>query len=257
MNKEMPAEYQRFNVTERVQHVILFITFLLLAFTGWALKYAEVDSSKLLVKIWGGARMAGIIHRAAGITMILDFAWHVFYLVYGVTTGKMKVRMSTTIIPLPKDITDAVKNILYFLGLRKTKPQFGRFNYMHKFDYWAVFWGMGIIGLSGLFLTFPVQASYLFPSWSVNWIWEVLSVMHSDEALLAIVFILFFHFYNEHLRFSKFPMSMTWITGKISIEDMKHEHPLEYELEFGDSKGVKAATGDQSEISLRYEGVDQ
>lgn len=236
MNKGIPTEYTRFNVTERIQHVIMFVTFLLLSFTGWALKYPEVENSRWLVNLWGGPRMAGIIHRAAGITMLLDFLWHVAYLGYMLATGKMKLRMKTTIIPLPKDVVDMVKNMLYFIGLSKTKPQFGRFSYIHKFDYWAVFWGMGIIGLSGLFLAFPVQAAYIFPSWSVNWIWEVLFVMHSDEALLAIVFILFWHFYNEHLKYNKFPMSMTWITGKISTEDMKHEHPLEYELEFGDRK---------------------
>ncbi|WP_333656226.1 formate dehydrogenase subunit gamma [Dissulfurispira sp.] len=236
MNKETPKEYLRFNTIERIQHVILFTTFLLLSFTGWALKYPEqtVEHSSWLVKIWGGAKNAGIVHRIAGITMLLNFAWHVLYLAYMLSTGKMKLRKDTTIIPLPKDVMDAVKNILYFLGLGKEKPQFGRFSYIHKFDYWAVFWGMGIIGLSGFFLAFPVQSSYFFPSWSVNWIWEVISIMHSDEALLAIVFILFWHFYNEHLKWNKFPMSMTWITGKISIEDMKREHPLEYKLEFGD-----------------------
>ena len=239
MNNEIPKDYLRFNVTERIQHVIMFVTFLLLSFTGWALKYPEVEQSKWWISIWGGPRTAGIIHRAAGITMLLDFVWHCAYLAYSLSTGKMKLRWNTTIIPTPKDITDAIQNILYFLGLSSKKPQFGRFSYIHKFDYWAVFWGMGIIGLSGLFLAFPVMASHLFPAWSANWIWEVLSIMHSDEALLAIVFILFWHFYNEHLRYNKFPMSMTWITGKISIEDMKHEHPLEYELEFGDMKKGK------------------
>ncbi len=239
MNKEIPNEYLRFNVIERIQHVILFTSFLVLTFSGWALKYPEqtVEHSMWLVRIWGGAENAGIAHRIAGIVMILDFIWHLFYLGYSLSTGKMKFHVNTTIVPLPKDVTDAIKNILYFLGIEKEKPKFGRFSYIHKFDYWAVFWGMGIIGLSGLFLAFPVQASYLFPSWSVNWIWEVIFIMHSDEALLAIVFILFWHFYNEHLRWNKFPMSMTWITGKISIEDMKHEHPLEYELEFGSKKG--------------------
>ena len=239
MNKNIPAEYQRFNVTLRIQHVILFVSFLVLSFSGWALKYPEAENSQWWVNLWGGAKTAGIIHRTAGITMLLDFVWHVSYMAYMLGTGQMKLNLTTTVIPLPKDIFDMMKNISYFIGLSKTKPQFGRFSYIHKFDYWAVFWGMAIIGLSGLFLAFPVQASYLFPSWSVNWIWEVLFIMHSDEALLAIVVILFWHFYNEHLRHDKFPMSMSWITGRISIEDMKHEHPLEYELEFGDKGADK------------------
>lgn len=237
MNKELPKEYQRFNVIERIQHVILFTTFLLLAFTGWPLKYPEVEYSKWLIGVWGGPATAGLIHRIAGIIMLLNFIWHIAYLVYMMSTGKMKLRMNTTIIPTPKDVVDMVKNIMYFIGIRKEKPKFGRFSYIHKFDYWAVFWGMAIIGLSGLFLTFPVQASYLFPSWSLNWIWDVIRIMHSDEALLAIVFILFWHFYNEHLKWDKFPMSMTWITGKITLEQMKHEHPLEYEGEFDNKEG--------------------
>jgi len=240
MNNNTPNEYLRFNVVERIQHVILFTTFLLLTFTGWIVKYPEmtVEHQRWWIAMWGGAKTAGMIHRAAGITMLIDFAWHVAYLAYSLSTGKMKLRANTTIIPIPKDVVDAIKNIMYFIGLSKEKPKFGRFSYIHKFDYWAVFWGMGIIGLSGLFLAFPVQASVLFPMWTVNWIWEVISIMHSDEALLAIVFILFWHFYNEHLRYDKFPMSMTWITGKISIETMKHEHPLEYEIEFGKEKGA-------------------
>jgi len=236
MNKEIPKEYLRFNIIERIQHIILFTTFLLLAFTGWALKYPEVEYSQGWIRIWGGPETAGLIHRIAGIIMLLDFIWHVIYMTYRIVSGRIRFHEYTTLIPLPKDLTDLVKNLLYFMGASREKPQFGRFSYLHKFDYWAVFWGMAIIGLSGLFLTFPVQASYLFPTWSLNWIWELIFIMHSDEALLAVVFILFFHFYNEHLRWEQFPMNMVWITGRLPIEKMKHEHPLEYELEFGDKK---------------------
>lgn len=239
MTNEKTTEYLRFNLTFRIQHVILFVTFLLLTFTGIAIKYPEpaLEHASWWIKLWGGPKTAGLIHRIAGVTMLLDFSWHVLYLGYLLITGRMKLNTKTTIIPLPKDVKDMLHNLLYFVGIAKTKPRFGRFSYIHKFDYWAVFWGMGIIVLSGLALAFPVAASFFFPQWSVNWIWEVVSVLHSDEALLAIIFILFWHFYNEHLKWDKFPMSMTWITGKIPVEHMKHEHPIEYELEFGEKKG--------------------
>ncbi len=231
MERKEVKEIERFNIIERLQHVILLCTFLLVAFTGWALKYPDVgEYSSWWIKIWGGAKKAGIIHRVAGVIMVLDFIWHAIYMAYRILTGRIKIRAATTVIPLPKDVFDAIKNFLYFLGLGKEKPQFGRFTYAQKFDYWAVFWGMGIIGLSGLCLAFPVQASYFFPSWSLNWIWETIAIMHSDEALLAIVFILIFHFYNEHFKFHVFPMSMIWITGKISVDLLKEEHPLEYEI---------------------------
>jgi len=239
MSEEMTGEYQRFNLTERLQHGILFVTFLLLAFSGWALKYPEMEQAKWWIGIWGGPKNAHIIHVVSGVIMVSDFAWHVLYMAYRILTGKMRFHRDTTIVPMPKDLTDAAQNFKYFLGLSREKPQFGRFTYVHKFDYWAVFWGMGIIGLSGLFLAFPVQSSHLFPRWTLDWIWEVLFIMHGDEALLAIVFIFFFHFYNEHLRFEKFPMSMAWLTGRISLQDMKHEHPLEYEIEYGKKEGGK------------------
>lgn len=233
MTDTKPAEYLRFNLTFRIHHVILFTTFLLLAFTGWALKYPEptLQHAGWWIRLWGGAKTAGLIHRIAGVIMVSDFVWHVLYMITLLVTGKMKVNPTTTVIPLPKDLTDLIKNYNYFLGVSREKPRFGRYTYLQKFDYWAVFWGMGIIGLSGLALTFPTKAQYLFPEWSLNWIWELISILHSDEALLAIVFILFIHFYNEHLKWDKFPMNMSWITGKISMEEFKHEHPLEYELE--------------------------
>ena len=107
---------------------------------------------------------------------------------------------------------------------------------MQKFDYWAVYWGMFIIGASGFFLAFPVTVSYLFPTFTLQWIWDVVFAMHSDEALLAIVFILIFHFYNEHLRSEVFPMNWMWITGKMTTEQLKHHHPAEYDYLFGDKK---------------------
>jgi cytochrome b subunit of formate dehydrogenase len=239
MTNEKPTEYLRFNLVFRIQHVVLFITFFLLAFTGWSLKYPTptLQHAGWWIRLWGGAKTAGIIHKSAGVTMILVFAWHVLYMLYLIVTGKTKFNTTTTIVPVPKDVSDAVQNFLYFFGIGKTKPRYGRFTYLQKFDYWAVFWGMGIIGLSGLALAFPTAAQYLFPSWSVNWIWELLTVLHSDEALLAIVFILFIHFYDEHLKWDKFPMSMLWITGRMSMEEFKHEHPLEYELELKENPG--------------------
>jgi len=235
----IPEEVERFNIIFRIQHVIMFTTFLLLAFTGWGLKYAHVEVSSWWIRVWGGPEVAGTIHRIAGVGMILDFAWHVAYLVYLFARGELKMRMNTTIIPLPKDVTDVLHNMLYFVGIAKTKPKFGRFSYAQKFDYWAVFWGMFIIGTSGLALAFPMAASVFIPKMITGWIWQIFMLLHSDEALLAIIFILFWHFYNEHLKPETFPMSWVWVTGKISTEELRHRHELEYDLLFPKSKGGK------------------
>ena len=236
--KGIPKEIERFDVIFRIQHVVMFTTFLLLSFTGWGLKYAHAPAgvSSWWIRVWGGAETAGIIHRVAGVTMLLDFIWHVIYLFYLFATKRMTINLKTTIIPLPKDIFDVIQNFLYFFGLSKQKARFGKFSYAQKFDYWAVFWGMFIIGFSGFALAFPMLVSHIVPSFTTAWIWELLSIMHSDEALLAIVFILFWHFYNEHLKPENFPMSWLWITGKISTEKLKHHHPIEYELLFPDEK---------------------
>lgn len=230
----IPKEIERFNIIFRIQHVLMFSTFLILSFTGWGLKYAHDPEglSSIWIRVWGGPDTAGLIHRIAGVTMLFDFVWHVIYLIYLFATKQMTINTRTTIIPLPKDIFDVIKNFMYFFGLSKEKAKFGKYSYAQKFDYWAVFWGMFIIGSSGYALAFPMQVSYLIPEFTAGWIWELLGLMHSDEALLAIVFILFWHFYNEHLKPEVFPMSWIWITGKISTEKLKHHHPLEYELLF-------------------------
>ncbi|MEW6410252.1 MAG: cytochrome b/b6 domain-containing protein, partial [Nitrospirota bacterium] len=193
---ELPEEVERFNIHYRIQHIILFTTFIIVALTGWSLKYPEVEYSSWWIKIWGGPETAGIIHRVAGITMLLDFVYHLIYIGYRFSKGNL----SFDIVPAPKDFVDFFQNIKYFLGISSQKPKFGRFTYTQKFDYWAVFWGIFIIGTSGLALAFPTKTAILIPSWASNWVWELLYVMHSDEALLAIVFIFFWHFYNEHLK---------------------------------------------------------
>ncbi len=232
MNNAIPKEIERFGLSLRIQHIILFTTFLLLAFTGWGLKYAYQDPASAWIRFWGGAEMAGLIHRVAGIILLLDFIFHQFYLIN--LARKKDFRLS--LLPTPKDLLDVIHNFQYYLGFRKDRPYFGKFTYLQKFDYWAVYWGMVIIGISGFFLTFPVMVSSLFPTWTLAWIWDLIFIMHSDEALLAIVFILIIHFYNEHLRSEIFPMSFVWLTGKMSIDDLKHHHPAEYDNLFGDKK---------------------
>ena len=227
MTDARPAEFQRFNVTFRIQHVILLVAFLLLAFTGWALKYPEpaLQHTGWWIRLWGGAKTAGIIHRVAGVIMLIDFAWHVLYMVYMLLSGKMKFDPVTTIVPVPSDIKNAVQNILYFLGLGDTKPKFGRYNYIQKFDYWAVFWGVSIIGASGLLLWFPT----FFARYMPGWIFNVAILVHSDEALLAVGFIFTIHFFNSNLRPEKFPMDPVIFTGRLEEEEFRRDHPEEYE----------------------------
>ncbi len=122
-----------------------------------------------------------------------------------------------------KDVKDIFGHMRWFLGLGP-KPQFERYAYWEKFDYWAVFWGMIVIGFSGYAMWFAPFFAHFLPGWALN----AVLVIHSEEGLLAILFIFSIHFVNTHLRPDSFPMDMVIFTGVESEEEFKHKRPLEY-----------------------------
>jgi cytochrome b subunit of formate dehydrogenase len=123
-----------------------------------------------------------------------------------------------------KDVKDLVGHLRWFVGLGP-KPQFERYAYWEKFDYWAVFWGMIVIGFSGYAMWFAPFFAHFLPGWALN----AVLVIHSEEGLLAILFIFSIHFVNTHLRPDSFPMDMVVFTGVESEEEFKHKRALEYE----------------------------
>jgi cytochrome b subunit of formate dehydrogenase len=123
-------------------------------------------------------------------------------------------------IPRPTDAQHAFHTVMYYLGKRPTGPKFGRFSFIEKFDYWAVYWGMVIMIGSGLILWFKEQ----FP----KELFDIAREAHSDEGLLATLAIIIWHFYNVHLNPDVFPMSWVWLKGTLTESEMKHHHPLEY-----------------------------
>jgi hypothetical protein len=116
---------------------------------------------------------------------------------------------SNSMVPQPHDVAQIYQHFRYFFGLGP-RPRFGRWAYWEKFDYWAVFWGVGVIGASGLMLWFPTLFSQFLPGWVFN----IAIIVHSDEALLATGFIFTVHFFNSHLRPEKFPMDPVIFTGR-------------------------------------------
>ena len=127
-------------------------------------------------------------------------------------------------VPQPRDVVELYQHFRWFVGLGP-RPRFGHFTYWEKFDYWAVFWGMGIIGGSGLVLWLPEAFSYVVPGWVFN----IAALIHGEEALLAVVFIFTFHFFTGHLRPEKFPMDSVIFTGRVTLKEMEEERPDEYE----------------------------
>jgi len=220
--------YRRFNKRQRVTHIMVILSFLLLALTGMTLKFAHMEwASWIAHNILGGVKSAGTIHRFAA---IITFAYFVFHLL---TLFQLRAKEGlsakeflfgkNSLMFNKQDIKDLGASLKWFFG-KGPRPEYGRWTYWEKFDYMAVFWGVAVIGLSGLILWFPEFFTHFIPGWAIN----VAQIIHSDEALLATGFIFTIHFFNTHLRPESFPMDTVIFTGHVPLEEYKKDRPREY-----------------------------
>jgi cytochrome b subunit of formate dehydrogenase len=219
--------YRRFTRTERIMHVLLMLSFVGLALTGLPLLFSDKPWASVLARLLGGFEVAGAIHRTSAFVMLVLFASHIIVVIRRAIVNKDLVGVlwgPDSMVPQPQDAVDLYNHFKWFLGLGP-RPQFDRWTYWEKFDYWAVFWGMAIIGGSGLLLWFPVFFAKLLPGWVFN----IATLVHGEEALLAVGFIFTIHFFNGHLRPEKFPMDTVIFTGRISEDELRHERAVEYE----------------------------
>ena len=216
---------ERFAVFERVLHFFMALSFLILAGTGLPLKYAHSEMANWLVHNVIGFENAALLHRWAAFTMGVVFLSHFIKILYVVFIKKQKgiFKGQNSLVPCWQDFKDFFNHIAYFIGIKKEEPAWGRWTYWEKFDYFAVVWGMLIIGSSGLALWFPEAFSQLFPGWIIN----AAHIIHSEEALLATGFIFVVHFFNTHLRPGAFPMDEVIFTGRIPEGKFEEERSLE------------------------------
>jgi formate dehydrogenase gamma subunit len=219
----MPDDEQfvRLTLAQRIQHVILFTSFFTLVATGIPLVFPDAPLLHKLFFFPSSFWLRGIIHRIAGVTLISVGLFQVGYVIVS-RHGNSDFRK---IIPTPQDALDALNLFLYNLGVRSEKPKFGKFNFIEKFEYWALVWGIFVMAITGALLWFQEAAIALFPIWVL----DIVRIMHGFEAILAFLAIIIWHMYNVHLNPEVFPMSKVWITGKLSKEELKDHHPLEYE----------------------------
>ena len=220
----MSRDYTRFSVSQRLQHIFMFVPFIILVLTGFPIKFPDSSFWNVTMIIFGGIENARFVHRLAAAVMIMDFGFHVLYIFYNIIRKRPALN-KLYLLPRWKDAKDIAKNIRYFLFLTDERPKFHKFSYLEKFDYWAVFWGMFIMAGSGLVLWFPVQVSQLLPGVMI----QIAYVAHSDEALLAFLAIAIWHFYNVHFNPRVWPANKVWFKGTLTEEEMEHEHPLELE----------------------------
>ena len=221
-------EYLRFDSFSRRLHVLVIISFLGLALTGMTLKFSYLGWAQWLSRVLGGFESAGYIHRVCAIITFAYFGLHIYDLIRKKRKEGKNWRQvllgPTTMIPNKTDLKEFWGTFIWFLGLGP-RPGYGRWTYWEKFDYFAVFWGVTIIGCTGLILWFPELFTYVFPGWFIN----VATIIHSDEALLAVGFIFTVHFFNTHFRPDKFPMDTVIFTGRVPLEELREDRPREYQ----------------------------
>jgi len=226
--KAPEREFVRFTRLQRTLHACMIVSFLSLALTGLSLKFSYTGWAVTLSHLVGGFQTAGFIHRTAALVMFGTFITHLVDLYrlkkqeYG--SWRKLLLGPNTMLPTRQDWKQFAATMKWFVGAGP-RPQYGRWTYWEKFDYFAVFWGIFIIGSSGLTLWFPIFFTHFLPGSFIN----VATIIHSDEALLATGFIFTVHFFNTHLRPEKFPMDTTVFTGHVPLAELKRDTPLEYE----------------------------
>jgi cytochrome b subunit of formate dehydrogenase len=218
--------YFRFSLGQRYLHGLLITTFLGLAATGLPLRFSETRWAERFALAIGGFRPILLFHKTCALLLTAGFLIHVANLLYrGVVKGERSIFWGpNSMVPRPKDLSDMMAHFQWFFWLGP-KPKFDRFAYWEKFDYWAVFWGMVIIGVTGYVMWFAPLFARFLPGYLLN----VVLITHGEEALLAVWFIFMIHFFNSHLRPRHFPMDPVIFTGRLTGEDLREDHPLEYE----------------------------
>jgi cytochrome b subunit of formate dehydrogenase len=221
-----PGYYSRFTLGQRYLHGVIMVTFIGLACTGMVLRFSHSNWARTFALGVGGYSAILFWHKFCALLLTLAFVAHlgdvgyrgIFKHQYGIFWGP------NSMVPRWKDVQDIIGHFRWFLWLGP-RPKFDHFAYWEKFDYWAVFWGMGIIGFSGYAMWFaPFFARFIPGSWL-----NIALLIHGEEALLAVWFIFAIHFFNTHLRPDSFPMDLVIFTGRLTEEELKEKHPAEYQ----------------------------
>ncbi|MEI2726365.1 MAG: cytochrome b/b6 domain-containing protein [Verrucomicrobiota bacterium] len=207
---------QRMTRSQRWQHAVLAVSFIVLAITGFALKFPDSWVATLMGSSESFRRWS---HRGAGIVLLLVGAYHMIYLLIS-PDGR---RLVMDLFPVKKDLADVWAAVRYLSGLSPEKPQIGRFGYAEKMEYWAVVWGTILMGVTGLMIWFKMDVTHWLPRWMV----DVALTIHYYEAILACLAIIVWHFYHVMLDPDVYPLNLACWDGKVSRHWQAEEHPLD------------------------------
>jgi cytochrome b subunit of formate dehydrogenase len=207
----------RMNLWFRIAHWGVMLSFPTLVFTGFALKYPDSWWSAPFL-LWGKHdAFRGQLHRSAAVVLIASTLYHCVHL----AVNRRDRALLWAMLPKFKDMTDLIHVILYNFGVRKDPPQFAKFNYAEKLEYWAFLWGTVVMGISGFLLWFNSFVLRHFP----KWITDAATAVHWYEALLATFSILLWHFYLVIFDPMVYPMDLAWLNGKVPAEHYRHTRP--------------------------------
>ena len=222
MSPTAKTRIKRFTPLQRLFHVLLMLSFLIQSATGLARMYGQTSWGYNLGALFGGYDAARTVHIYVGIFMLCGMAVHALYMLFKINWRGFPGSLfgPDSLIPRPADIKQFFQHIGWFLGFGKP-PEFDRWGYWEKFDYWAVFWGMIIIGVTGLIMAYPYVSTRYMPGWGLN----VAFWIHRIEAILAMGHLFIIHFFIAHLRRHNFPMDHTMFEGSAELEAARHERP--------------------------------
>ena len=207
--------YIRFDLVQRLQHIVFLASFTVLGFTGLPQKFPLSPISLGIFKILGGIETTRLIHHTSAIVMMIVSVFHVLELLYRIIVLRTPISM----IPWINDLKHVYEDVLYYLGLRKHKAYYGRYSYAEKAEYLALIWGTIVMGLTGFMMWNPISTLRILPGEAV----PAAKAAHGGEAILAVLAIIIWHFYHVHIKH----LNLSMFTGKLSQEEMEHEHPAE------------------------------
>ena len=247
----------RFTQSEVIQHLFLLTSFITLALTGFALRFPDSWWSHILNAVGIHETVRQVIHRVAAVIMVLTGIYHIIYLII---TKRGRVVLGA-LLPRFKDISDAIQNVMYYLGLAKEPPAFDNFDYTEKAEYWALIWGTIVMATTGFFLWFPTAVG----NWAPSWLIKVSELIHYYEAILASLAILVWHWFFVIFHPNQYPMSLTWIDGRMSLDEYKHHHKEHFYQVVHEWIKIKKGLAKEEEVSyntklfleyLRKQGKD-
>ncbi len=217
--------YQRFPLIWRIAHLTFALTLMILTLTGMAVLYSNTAWAPVVIGLLGGPKVAAIIHRTCAVIFATVFIIQLIYFVLRIGRNWRTFQWfgPNSLVPRWQDLWDMIAMFKWFFNLGP-RPVFDRWTYWEKFDYWAPFWGVTIIGVSGVMLWFPSTTASFLPGWVFN----VATIFHGEEALLAALFLFTVHFFNNHFRPDKFPLDVVMFTGAVPLDEFRHEHTVEY-----------------------------